>query len=226
MFEQRFTVYAMDRRGRGASGDGPEYAMEREYEDITAVLEHIGRPASVIGHSYGAGCALEAALLTDRIEKLVLYEPGVLEGASGYYESEPVTAALRKAEDELNAGEREQAILTILREVLGVAEDDIQAVKNSPTWPQRVTAAPTVLREIQGEAAYRFDPARYRDLKVPALLVTGSESPAVMRDGTAALHAALPNSRVAVLQGQGHVAITTAPDLFAREVMGFLVERS
>jgi pimeloyl-ACP methyl ester carboxylesterase len=74
-FEERFTVFAIDRRGRGRSGDASGYALEREYDDVVAVVESAGEGVSVLGHSYGGICAVEAALLTDRIRKLVLYEP-------------------------------------------------------------------------------------------------------------------------------------------------------
>ena len=73
--EERFTVFAIDRRGRGRSGDASDYALEREYDDVVAVVESAGDGASVLGHSYWGICAVEAALLTDRIRKLVLYEP-------------------------------------------------------------------------------------------------------------------------------------------------------
>ena len=72
--EQRFTVFAVDRRGRGRSGDANDYALEREFDDVVAVVESAGEAVNVLGHSYGGICALEAALLTDRIRKLVLYE--------------------------------------------------------------------------------------------------------------------------------------------------------
>jgi pimeloyl-ACP methyl ester carboxylesterase len=82
--EERFTVFAVDRRGRGRSGDATEYALEREYEDVVAIVESAGEGVSVLGHSYGGICTLEAALLTDRIRKLVLYEPPM-----GYLKSPP-----------------------------------------------------------------------------------------------------------------------------------------
>ena len=75
-FEQRFTVCAVDRRDRGGSGDSEDYSIEREFEDVAAVVDSIGEPVDLLGHSYGAVCALEAALLTRNVHKLVLYEPG------------------------------------------------------------------------------------------------------------------------------------------------------
>lgn len=76
-FEERFTVFAVDRRGRGASGDAANYAIEREYEDIAAVVNAIGAPVNLLGHSYGARCALGGALLARNIRSLVLYEPAL-----------------------------------------------------------------------------------------------------------------------------------------------------
>jgi pimeloyl-ACP methyl ester carboxylesterase len=73
-----FTVYAMDRRGRGGCGDATAYALEREFEDVVAVVDNIGEPAHLLGHSYGALCALEAARLTPNVAKLMLYEPPVV----------------------------------------------------------------------------------------------------------------------------------------------------
>ena len=73
----RFTVYAVDRRGRGGSGDSQSYAIEREFEDVAAVVELIPRPVDLLGHSYGGICSLEASLRTKNIRRLILYEPPI-----------------------------------------------------------------------------------------------------------------------------------------------------
>ena len=72
--ERQFTVYAMDRRGRGGSGDSADYELRREAEDVAAVIDSIGGCVNVLGHSHGALCALEAALLTAQLRRLILYE--------------------------------------------------------------------------------------------------------------------------------------------------------
>ena len=77
---ERFTVVTMDRRGRGESGDAGEHSMDREISDVLAVLDAIdGR--LLVGHSYGALCSIGAAEQTDRLERLVLYEPPIAVGA-------------------------------------------------------------------------------------------------------------------------------------------------
>jgi pimeloyl-ACP methyl ester carboxylesterase len=75
--EPHFGLYAVDRRGRGESGDAASYAIEREFEDVAALVEAIGQPVYLLGHSYGGICALEAARLTQHIRKLILYEPPI-----------------------------------------------------------------------------------------------------------------------------------------------------
>src|SRR5262245_47232567 len=82
--EQRFTVYALDRRGRGGSGDAAGYAIEREFEDVAALVDSIGEPVGLLGHSYGALLSLEAMLRTSRVRKLVLYEPPIPAGVLIY----------------------------------------------------------------------------------------------------------------------------------------------
>jgi pimeloyl-ACP methyl ester carboxylesterase len=77
---KRFTIYACDRRGRGASGDGTSYALEREVEDLAAVVDGIGGPVDLLGHSYGALCSREAAALARNLRRLVLYEPPIPAG--------------------------------------------------------------------------------------------------------------------------------------------------
>src|SRR5688572_28871888 len=107
--EERFTVLSVDRRGRGQSGDAVAYAIEREYEDLAAVVEWAGDGVNVLGPSYGGICALEAGLLTNRIGTLVLYEPPM-----GFLESPP--AVVQRLEDLLEAGERNELVAFFMRE--------------------------------------------------------------------------------------------------------------
>jgi pimeloyl-ACP methyl ester carboxylesterase len=83
--EKQFSIYAVDRRGRGASGDAHAYAMRREFEDVAAVVDSIGDRVHLLGHSFGAICSLEATLLTSHVHKVILYEPPLpVEGAPTY----------------------------------------------------------------------------------------------------------------------------------------------
>jgi pimeloyl-ACP methyl ester carboxylesterase len=215
LLEEHFAVYAIDRRGRVGSGDAAEYAIEREFEDLAALVDSLSEPAGLLGHSSGATCALGAAPLACNLRALVLYEPapGIPSVPAG---------AIERVEELLHHGDREQAMTFFFREVLELSEEDLAQFRASPTWPMRVAAAHTVPRELRAEEGYRPDPERFRSVREPALLVLGGESPAWARQGTELAGALLLDARVAVLPGQGHLAIVTAPELFATEVVRFL----
>lgn len=215
--EAHFTVYAMDRRGRGASGDGASYSLAREAEDVAAVVGAIGGPVSLLGHSYGALCSLEAALLTERITRLILYEPPIPLGHPVYPPTVPerMTALIE-------GGAWEAALEIMFREVVRAPEHELEVMRRLPMWQVRVQLAPTIPREMKIEQSYSFDPARYAALRVPTLLLLGGESPPLFRDGIEALHAALPDSAIVRLPGQQHIAMDTAPELFLSEVLAFL----
>jgi len=214
------TVYAVDRRGRGSSGDGPDYAITREYDDMVAVVdraaEQTGGPVTLYGHSFGATVALGAALRSPRVGRLVLYEPafrGVFEYPAGL---------LARIGALVAAGRPEEAITVTFRERVGLSPADVAALRNLPSWASRVDAAGTVPRELELDATLAFDPALYGDLPVPSLLLLGERSPAGQRSIVHAIHAALPDSRIAVLPGQEHIAQATAPELVAAAVIRFL----
>jgi pimeloyl-ACP methyl ester carboxylesterase len=215
--ERHFTVYAMDRRGRGESGDSEPYALEREFEDVAAVANATGPRANLLGHSYGALCAMEAALRTTHLHKLVLYEPTfAVEGVEPY-----PPGAREKLQGLLDQGDRDRLLVTFFRDIVQVPEEQIARLRAEPVWQARLAAAHTVVREF-ADADYVFDPDRFRHFVVPTLLLLGEHSPAFLKKATEGLAEVLPNSRVVVLPGQGHIAMTTAPELFLREVMGFL----
>ena len=218
--EEHFSVYVVDRRGRGESGDGFTYAIEREFEDIAAVVDSIGEPAHLLGHSFGALCALEAALLTRNLRKLVLYEPAIpLPDVSLYPEG-----VIERLQTLLDAGDREGVLTTLYREVVGMSPHEIEQLKSSPAWPARVATAPTLPRESRAEERYTFDAQRFKNLNTPTLLLLGGDSPQFLKEATETVDAALPNSRIAVMPGQQHIAMYTAPDLFVSELMRFLLE--
>lgn len=218
-FEPHFTVYAMDRRGRGASTDAAGYDLMREAEDVAAVLERIGEPTLVLGHSYGAICALEGALLVDTVRKLVLYEPPIPTGLATYPPGVP-----GRMQALIARGELESALDVFMREVVRMPEHELEAYRRLPMWKGRVRLTPTVPRELAIDRTYQFDSEKYAALRVPTLLLLGGDSPRFMKQATEAVNAALSNSTVVILPDQQHIAMDTDPDLFVREVMRFLQE--
>jgi pimeloyl-ACP methyl ester carboxylesterase len=223
--EPHATVHAMDRRGRGGSGDRRDYALSREFEDVAAVVDSVaeitGSAVDVYGHSYGGLCAFGAATLTTRIRRLVLYE--------GWPAVDPDRYALpRDVEERLEAflaeGNREAVVETTFREIVHAPEQEITALRRQPSWPARVAAAHTVTRELRAMADAPLDPEEAATITVPTLLLTGSESSDLSTSDVAAMTAALPDARVEIIEGQRHVADVMAPEDFARRVVGFLRE--
>ena len=217
--EQHFSVYAVDRRGRGDSGDGAgdSYAIEREFEDVAAVIEAIGESVVLLGHSYGAICSLEASLLTDKVRRLILYEPPLPSGTPFYTPGVP-----ERIQALVDAGDQEAGLEVFFREVVRMPEPELEAYRALPAWKERVMLAPTIARELVLDRSYRFRPERFAGFSVPTLVLLGGDSPPVFRQATDMLAAALPDSRVAVMAGQRHVAMDTAPELFLAEVGRFL----
>jgi pimeloyl-ACP methyl ester carboxylesterase len=220
LFESHVTTCAMDRRGRGGSGDTEPYALEREFEDVAAVVDaaadEAGEPVDLFGHSHGASCALEAAVLTSSVRRLVLYEPPLTVWPDHASET------LEQLEKLLAEGRREEVVETFFREIARASDDDLKVLKSLPAWQSRVAAAHTIVREEQVGLEYRFDASRFTALDVPTLLLMGSESPEFLRTSSAAAAEAVANSEIAVLQGQQHVAMDTAPQLLADTVLSFL----
>jgi pimeloyl-ACP methyl ester carboxylesterase len=221
-FEEHCTVYAIDRRGRGESGDAAEYAMEREVEDIAAVVDSIDESVVLLGHSYGALCSLEAVLQTDNLRKLVLYEPPL-----PVSDHDPDTEDIL---DEMTAlvdnGEKEQALVQFFRAVVGSSPTELDAYRSSPDWPARVDAVHTVIREERARKGYEFDSARFDRLTAPTLLLSGDESAPFLTDATDVLDDVLPNSQTAIFAGHGHAAMNTAPELFIHKVLAFINDSS
>lgn len=219
-FEQQFTVCAVDRRGRGGSGDTTAYAAEQEFDDLAAVVDSLGEPVHLLGHSYGALCALEAALRTRAVRSLMLYEPGIEVAGEEIYPS----VTIDRLEALLAAGDRDAVVTTTMREVAGLPPQVVEQLRAQPSWQARVAAAHTIPRELRAVKAYRFDPARFRDLRVPTLLLAGGASAAAFQTTASAVAGALPHSRLVVLPGQGHAAMDTATDLFTTKVHRFVQE--
>ena len=210
--EHRFTVVAADRRGRGDSADGDGYAIEREIEDLGAVLREFGPRPMLFGHSYGGLIAAAAAARAEDLDRLVLYEPpmgGVLEGPEWVDRLEALVAA----------GDRERALRAFLKDIGGYTDAEIDAMGDTPVWDARLATMPTVIRELRAENAYRLPVEALAQLSVPALLLVGSESPDWARRSTEAYAEAIPGVEVVTLHGQGHGANAAAPEMVAAEML-------
>jgi pimeloyl-ACP methyl ester carboxylesterase len=221
--EGHVAVHAVDRRGRGSSGDGPDYSIAKEYADVAAVVDAAaaatGSRVDLLGHSYGGNIAFGAATLTTNIRRLVLYEGWPPPDIAHRALPSEVMARLNSL---LAQGRPEQMLETFYREIAKMSEQEISGIKAAPTWPARVAAAITVPRELLAFGQQAFDPAWAAKIAVPVLLLVGADSPAEIKADPEVVAAALPDARIQVLDGQMHMAHLSDPETFAGQVLGFL----
>jgi pimeloyl-ACP methyl ester carboxylesterase len=213
--QDRFTVWALDRRGRGDSGDAGSYSLERDFDDVAAVVREAGPGALLFGHSYGGLVAAGAVERLGGVPRLALYEGPM----GGVLADEAWTA---RFEQRVEAGDRDAAVHDFMSEIGGYTEAEIEAMRGTPAWQARLDASPTVPRELRAEHAFGMEALRLGELGAPTLLLVGSESPAWAHRSTHAFAAAIPDAEVHVLDGHGHGASGSAPELLAAELAGFL----
>jgi pimeloyl-ACP methyl ester carboxylesterase len=219
LLSSHFTVCAMDRRGHGLSGDSADYSLQKEAEDVASVADSREGPVFVLGHSYGGVSALEATFLTNRISKLILYEPPVQDPV------ERNLAVAKKMERLIKEGAREQAVVTFETEVVQLSANEIAAMKSRPAWPELVATIDMQLRQMHALAAYRFDARRLRAVNQPTLLLIGSlTSSPYLKQAINSLQTALPNATRVVLEGQQHNAMDSGRELLADAINSFLLD--
>lgn len=214
IFRDRFTVYALDRRNRGRSSASYGHSLLDEAHDIVALLRHIGEPVFLVGHSYGAQCALNAARIAPEcVRRLVLYEP-----------PKPATLApelLETLENVAAAGDWDQFASRVFRDGLSVPGAVLDEMRASDAWRAIVADAAATLGDLRALSRYGFAPAVYSGLFMPIALQVGTESPRHLYV-TEALAEVLPSRTLQVLEGQAHEAMTTAPEMYAQAVLRFL----
>jgi pimeloyl-ACP methyl ester carboxylesterase len=204
LMAQHFTVFTYDRRGRGASSDTAPYAVEREVEDIEALLNEAGGTASVWGTSSGAVLALEAATRLKGIKKLALYEPPFIvddSRATTEYDWARIGEAV--------AADRRGDAVTIFLKSVGLPSFFIALMRLMPMWSKLQAIAHTlpydgaIVRDNQ--RGKPLPSGRWASITVPALVMDGGNSPAWMRHGNESLASVLPNAQYRTLEGQTHM---------------------
>ena len=219
---RRRRLHAMDRRGRGASGDGPAYAIEREFEDVAAVADDVaaaaGGPVDVLGHSFGGRCALGAALLTRAIRRVVCYEGAPAPDGVSYQPP----GLVERLGAHLRRDDREAILETFMREVVGMDNAGLARFRADAVWPLRVAASPTILRELEAERAPAASLQALGAVRVPVLQILGTASVPAFHAATEALGARLPRGSVAMIADAAHAAHHTHPEAFVAEVEAFL----
>jgi pimeloyl-ACP methyl ester carboxylesterase len=202
VLSQNFTAYAYDRRGRGESTDTKPYAVEREIEDIGALIEEAGGSVYLFGISSGAVLALKAAaeLGAARAAKLALYEAPLATDDEAKQASAQYTRQLTKL---LAADKRGDAVALFMATV-GLPAEMIESMRHSPEWPIMEALAPTLAYDnaIMGDGSLPVDAAKAATM--PTLVMDGSASPAFMHEAADALAKAMPHAERKTLEGQTH----------------------
>jgi len=212
LLAQHFTVFNYDRRGRGPSGDTPPYAVEREVEDIDAVVEAAGGSAYLFGSSSGAALALEAARqLPNRITKLALWEPPYI--PEGF--PRPPADTAKTFGDLVAAGKRGDAAEYFMAKVVGMPPEFVAQARSSPWWPAQEALAHTLAYDATIMGDYSLPTERASQVTIPTLVLDGGASFPFLHPTAQALAAALPNGRQRTLEGQSHdvAAEVLAPSL-------------
>jgi pimeloyl-ACP methyl ester carboxylesterase len=218
LLEPRFTVIRYDRRGRGESGDTLPYAVEREIEDINALIQVAGGSACVYGTSSGAALAMRAAAAGLNIIKLALYEPPFNPDPGMSQMARDYTKQLKSV---LAEGRRGDAVGLFMMRV-GTPAEAVEGMKQAPMWPLFEAVAPTLAYDDAMLTDSLDEPLRVAaKVNVPTLIMTGTTIP-FMHDTAKALEKAIPDARYRALDGQTH---DVAADVMAPQLIEFFGSR-
>ncbi|HZD69392.1 MAG TPA: alpha/beta hydrolase [Actinomycetes bacterium] len=209
-----FTVFAYDHRGRGDSGDTPPYAVDREVEDLDAIIAAAGGSACVYGSSSGANLAIVAAAQGLGIAKLAVHEPNYLVDASrpplpGNY--------VEHLNQLLPEGRRGDAVAYFLTTAVGLPAEFVAPMRDLPVWQAMEAAAPTLPYDGAVVEGFALPTNRLAAVSVPTLVIAGEASAAWLRAGAQAAADALPNARCRTLEGQDHNVAAEAVAAVLRE---------
>jgi pimeloyl-ACP methyl ester carboxylesterase len=213
------TVYAYDRRGRGDSGDTAPYAVDREVEDLQALIAEAGGAAGLYGVSSGAILAIEAAAAGIGVSQLALFEPPFTVDDSRPHHDSAISTELAEL---TSAGRRREAVELFMRKAVGLPDELVAQVRESPMWPELEKLAHTLPYDttITGDGTV---PARLlASITVPTIVIGSEGSPPWLRSAVRAVAEALPHARRRSLAGEYH---EVPPDVLGPVLTEFFTGR-
>lgn len=219
ILSDRFTVYSVDRRGRGDSTDTQPYSVEREIEDLAALVGVAGadgEPVYVYGHSSGGILSLEAAARGLPIERLAVYEPPFTYDPADPTQSEPEGRAVLAA---LDAGDHDAAVEAFMR-LTGADDTVIAWTRQAPYWPGMVAIAPTTAYDLAVTGDRRASAERLGQISIPVLVLDGGASAVWAGRASDAVVAAVPDARRYTVGEEAHGA---AADVLAPVLAEFFL---
>jgi pimeloyl-ACP methyl ester carboxylesterase len=209
------TVYNVDRRGRGDSGDTLPYAVEREIEDIAAVLEVAGGQAHLYGTSSSAALAMEAAAAGLPVLKLVMWEPPY--NINGRPDLPADTASVYR--EMVDSGRRGDAVEYFMSTVVGLPPEFVAGAREAPWWAQQEAIAHTLAYDASVMGDYTIPEETAKLVSVPTVIITGGASFPFMHETADALARLIPNARHEILPGQEH---NVDPAALAKTIVPFV----
>jgi len=212
---RHFTIYAMNRRGRSPSGDGNTHALSAEVEDLASVVDSMPEPFTLLAHSFGALITLAAVDRLKNVIRLILYEPPVFE----FPRSPRYQEIVQWLERALASGDREEVVTIFLRDQVGTDSSSLARLRLSPIWDVFNKMADTLPREARVVNTFRGDLNLLGSWRVPTTMLLGGESPDEVRDSAMFICRSIPGCRLVILEGQGHSAMLSAPELFSAKVV-------
>ena len=218
LLAEHFTVFNYDRRGRGDSGDTATYAVEREVEDVDAVIDEAGGSASVYGTSSGGALALEAAASGLAITNLALWEvPFSLDESR-----RPPADLVERYNEMIAAGRRGDAVEYFMSKVVGLPPEFVAYARTQPFWEAQEALAHTLAYDATVMGDYSLPTERAASVTVPTLVIAGGASFPFMRKTAQALADILPDGQHRILEGQEH---NVDPAVLAPVLMEFFSAR-
>jgi pimeloyl-ACP methyl ester carboxylesterase len=215
LLAERHSVWVYSRRGRGGSGDGPDYAVEREVEDVLAVLAATSDRAHLVGHSGGAAYCLLAAMHSPPLRSLVLYEPPL-------NIDRLAPSLIDDVQSAIDAGNPDRALERFFP-AAGIVDQEVQALRSlDPVWARLREGVCLVPREVRAglddgrDWLGAFDPPA-----VPTLYLYGKETDAAIFPTLGDIAELLPDAHVHGIPGQRHLAFAFDPMTFAQAIPAF-----
>ena len=200
LLAEHFTVFNYDRRGRGDSGDTAPYAVEREVEDIDAVIDAAGGSAFVYGTSSGGALALEASASGLAVTKLALWEPPF----SLDENSRPPADQVERYDEMIAAGRRGDAVELFMSKVVGLPPEFVAYARTQPFWQEQEALAHTLAYDATIMGDYSLPTERAASVTVPTLVMAGGASFSFMGETARALADVIPEGQHRILEGQEH----------------------
>ncbi|MFH8241557.1 alpha/beta fold hydrolase [Streptomyces sp. G6] len=197
----RLDVTVYDRRGRGASGDTAPYAVEREIEDLAALIEAVGGEASLYGMSSGGALALRAAASGLPVRRVAVYEvPYAMDDAAARAAAEYT----ERLTETLGQGRRGDAVELFLRHT-GLGEEMIRGARQSPMWAGMESVAPSLAYDDAAMGDSRVPRAAIASIGAPVLALAGGASDAWWHDAARAVAEAAADGTYGTVEGQTHM---------------------